>query len=548
MSKFIQIIILVITCIFYLTICSCGSVNSQYGKNSASPIAPKSITNTKDSVKSPSSYTDSFDELTTRYASWKTEGKTIREALCDLPDIKKVYAIDDYHTLIVPAITNSMSQFVTLRAYNEILALAKAYGGVLVRRKEYKDALTGKWKTVSKVIYIKNNAYGIEHLGVTKRPQYVDPDTKELKNLDLTTSDNYNWEHGEMKIVNTFTKTHTSFSGSITRLKGIILQHPKPQPFIYKGTFLPPPKQIIKVPHDGDIVSEEPIFTKANDTAGKMFKNILKNLALNDRIYDDKDILEYITVLCRNNIGRCQWVINKHDMLTEVSPVSAWSYILATPAVKSRWFMACRGNVKFAVKAVERDRYLYKNRDLSGINFKPLGSVPTSGDTEVKHEPIRIAQAGRNIDSIAQKLVQATVTSKTPITQIVGGVTRYVSSYNGMDTDGCVLISIIREADITPPEKYRQRDIYNYKVCNNQITSLGITPPQMLSESLIATLPRIAQGCQQYGEIKTSTSNYNIYCKALRDESQCKVRITVLRDNKLVKEFIYDGCTGQKLQ
>ena len=62
-----------------------------------------------------------------------------------------------------------------------------------------------------------------------------------------------------------------------------------------------------------------------------------------------------------------------------------------------------------------------------------------------------------------------------------------------------------------------------------------------------STFSDISKACQIYGHIQVGLEGYQMYCKPLRDESKCKVEISVLRDGRLVEKRIYDGCKGVKL-
>ena len=553
-----------------LALCSCQTANQNINQNPSPSTTSEAVHKTVQGTKAQEV---SFDELVARCAAWKRQGKSIRQALINMPHIIEVYAIDDYHSLIVLEYGKA-SWSVTNEAYKDLLAVAQAYGGVVVDYGFVKDPLTGKGSTV------------ITPLKISESPNHVmvydDPSTGDHGVFGLLYH-NFNWQRGDLYVTEIFRDQMVSaFDDTtlITHIKALMLAHNNAQPFLYKTPYLPSPDRIKKIPRDGRIIDNEPIFASTHDTFGKKLTLFLKHFVTREHTYSYRDILQYLTALCKNNGGKCRWVVNKYDSddrsthnktpekelhrnykgtLTEVTPVEAWEYSIGNPPalVKPRWFMCCEGPVNFAVRAEKFisnrktgawhfRHFLYANRDLQGIDFKPILSQNQKIAKMVREE------AGQNppqvnTDSTAEKMALETATIQTPITRSVGA-TRYESSFNGFDKKGCALVSVSRTADTTPPPDRRWTDIYNYRVCAGQLFNLGITPPQAISDTLISQLPQVAKICQRYGQNKASTSNYDLYCRALRGQSQCNVEISVLKNQQLVRKFIYDGCTGKRLR
>jgi len=521
-------------------------------------------------VNSSNSRGISFPQLVTKYRKWKEKGKRIRAALCELPGIDRVYAIDDYHSYVILQ-KHAVTAFVTGNAYKHLLALAKAYGGALTIRHRYLDTLTNQTKveTIPIEIYDNPNSHDI---------YFLDPLSHGKKSFNFA-EETFHWEGGEMDVFSTITYIlPTDTQWHLKRLAGIFLTHPVPQPFVYKSEDLPPPEQIIRLPAQGDLEKVEPIFVNAASPIHAL-KNFLKGWVKSDTSYGPYDVLQYLTALCRNNDGRCLWVINravpnpklvrdlnghfgvipKFGKLMEVSPVEAWQYVIAPPRnVVPTCYMACLGPKKFALKAYRktvtgrRTSYsywvynFYPHRDLSGISFE-CSTVATRHASHYNVSGNQNISFSTSVSPIITNLARNTAITKSPITKLLG-TTRYQSTYNGIDESGCVLVSVIYDSDVTPhPIPQETKTIYNFRFCNNQLQDTGITPPQVIRDDVLRSLPQIARGCQQYGESKTSIDNYDIYCRPLRGESQCEVQISILKENQLIEKYLFDGCTGKRI-
>ena len=524
-------------------LCACQTTNPTVNQKLPSAASNKQ-------VQQAEAQDMTFEELVAKYSDWSRNGKPIRQALIDLPGVIRVYAIDDRHTAVVFDY-NTVTGFVKQEAWKNLLALATAYGGKLIEHSSRKDPITGKMRAISlPVKFWEENG----------RVMFQNPDKPNERPypFDLNQT-NLDWEGGALDVDEIiYRKPNRAY-----RVTAVIFSHPKSQPFVYKTPYLPEPSRITQLPPDGDIEKNEPVFAKHFNTAGKKLGFIFKAIVRREPTYTHREILQYITALCRNNGGKCQWVIPHYnttthtDTLTQVTPVEAWVYILTAHAFAANnhtWYMACDGTTKFAVKGQQHNTsnggwyfnfYLYQNRTLAGLDFVPL-SAEEQAPAEQAPPSLSILLSRFKANPIAEQIALQTARTKSPVTRTMGP-TLYEGSYTGVTDNGCELVSVFRIADTSAPRGKRHPDIYNYMICNGKLTRLGITPPQRLSDTLKDSLPAIARKCQRYGQTKVTTSNYDVYCRALRGESQCKVEISVLKDQQLVRKFLFDGCTGRQL-
>lgn len=498
-------------------------------------------------------------ELEAQLKELKSQGKSFREALTILPHIKAVYAVDDYYTQVVPT-RNTMTGFVHKEAYMELVAAGKAYGGVLEVGCRKRDPITDKWIRSWKPIEVK--LYPGKILDKGDVPKYIDPMTGKPDYFDFSDpvhvefanfDKHFRWR-GLAAVVDVYQDVSRTSSGfRITRLKSFILKHDTPQPFVYKSEFLPPKEQITEIPPDGKLLQNARPFAE-NAKAG-----FLGVFAAKD--YSWSDIFEYVSALCSNHNGKCKWVINKKifqktgkytGRLEEVEAMEAFKY-WASPSRGHTWYMACQGDTRFVVRGtwvfnprINSGHYEYifmSNRGLEGLGYAPLAKKV--GRETFQVSPVK--EPHSRSEGIAQNLALAAASAKAPVTQTIG-VQQYTGLYNGTDADGCALVSVVKRWDITMPADRGRTETYNFKVCNGKVVSLGETMPQSLPDEIVSALSGMSKTCQMYGRTQISLEGYQIHCRPLRDESKCKVEITVLRNGRLVEKRIYDGCKGVKLQ
>lgn len=513
----------------------------------------------------------SFKHLVERYAEWRKQGVSVREALCRLPHVGRVYTIDDYHTAI-RVLRNPVSYEVDWRCEKEIMALGVAYGGkpyILVR-----DSLTGRMVPYRNVKIRDNKDFkGIHWVDLATGKKNYDflyqGKTGGLSRLRL--------ECGEMKIVQVLTVL--SSDGTWRYLDTMILEHPTRQPFAYKTPNLPPPYSIPKTAPGGKL-DELGLFK------GKTkFSSILKGFFNTNKAFVEEDKIEYVLAICHNEGGKARWVVSKPPetqrelkknaairnslgfqwvtgKLVEVTPLDGWVYATTdqrSTGVRPEWYLGCEAVQPFVLRGFYRqtrggggwwyDEYLYPGRQITEIKFKPLeASAPAETIAKELQSSVARMQPGGERDPLARTIALNTARTTNPIVQTVGP-TRYESSFNGRDSQGCAIVSVTRFSDTTAQEHIPALEtIFNYRVCERQVEPLGITTPQAVRKDVLDQLPEFAKTCQRYGETRMRTVNYVLYCRPLRGESQCDVEISVLKQGRMIKKFLYDGCTGRKIK
>jgi len=511
-----------------------------------------------------------FKKLVAHYAEWRKQGVSVREALCRLPHIGRVYTIDDYHTA-VRVKRNPASLQVGGRTEKELIALGVAYGG-----KPYTlvmDQLTGKMVPFRRVEIRDDN--DLKHIywvnlstGKRSREFLYNAETGALPKLRL--------EGGEMNIVQTV--TYPSADGTWRFLDVLVLKHPDRQPFMYKTPYLLP---ISEVPNRalGGKLDDLPVFKSKSG-----FGDFLKGFFNSNKTLVDEDKLEYVLAICHKAGGKARWVVSRppeskvqmeknatvmnyfgieqvDGVLTEVSPVDGWAYATTdrrSAGVRPEWYLGCEAVQPFVLKGKfwqsrdgrswRYDETLYPGRQITEIKFKPL--KPPAKELlgrEVKSYVAKTQLGGRT-DSIPMAIALETARTGFPLTKFIGA-TKYESSYNGEDSQGCTIVAVTRISDTTPKRAIPALETtFNYRICGTKVEDLGITMPQTVREDVLDQLPGFSMRCQRYGETKMKTVNYELYCRPLRGESQCDVEIVILKQGRMVKKFLYDGCKGSRIE
>ena len=511
-----------------------------------------------------------FKDLVARYAEWRKQGVSVREALCRLPDIGRVYTIDDYHTA-VRVKRNPISWEVNWQTEKELMALGVAYGG-----KPYTlvvDKLTGKYVPFRRVeIRDKMNFKGIYWVNLDTGEECYDflyrSDTGALPRLRL--------EGGQMRILNVL--TYPAPKGNRRFLNMLILEHPDRQPFLYKTPKLPDIAQIPKLAPGGDI-NDVPVFKRQTG-----FGAFLKGYFNSNEALVAEDKLEYILAICHKAGGKARWVVSQppesevqreknamvmnyfgiehvDGVLTEVSPVEGWTYATTdrrNAGVRPEWYLGCEAVQPFVLKGKfwqSRDgrswgyeETIYPGRQITEIEFKPLKPpVREQLGREVKSYTAKTQPGGRT-DPTAMAIALETARTGIEVTRFVGA-TKYESSYNGQDSQGCSIVAVTRISDTTPKKAIPALEtIFNYRICGTRVEDLGITMPEKVRDDVLDRLSSLSMRCQRYGETKMKTVNYELYCRPLRGESQCDVEIVILKQGRMLKKFVYDGCKGTRVQ
>jgi len=511
-----------------------------------------------------------FKRLVAHYAEWRKQGVSIREALCRLPHIGRVYTIDDFYTA-VRVKRNPASLQVDSKTEKESMALGVAYGG-----KPYTlvmDNLTGKLVPFRRV-EIRDDK-DLKHIywvnlatGKSSRAFLYDGKTGGLPKLRL--------EGGEMNIAQTV--TYPSADGTRRLLDMLVLKHRDRQPFMYKTSNLPP---LSEVPDraPGGKLDDLAVFKSKSG-----FGSFLKGFFNANETLVDEDKLEYVLAICHKAGGKARWVVDKppesevqkeknvtvmnyfgiehvKGVLTEVTPFEGWVYATTdqrSAGVRPEWYIGCEAVQPFVLSGMYKpirgtDRWYYRHflwpgRQITELKFKPLGvSAKELLGREVKSYVAQIQPGGRT-DSTATAVALETARTGSPITKFVGA-TKYESSYNGKDSQGCTIVAVARIFDTTPKKAIPAlRTTFNYRICGTRVEDLGITMPEKVRDDVLDRLPSLSMRCQRYGETKMRTVNYEVYCRPLRGESQCDVEIVILKQGRMVKKFLYDGCKGTRIE
>lgn len=186
------------------------------------------------------------------------------------------------------------------------------------------------------------------------------------------------------------------------------------------------------------------------------------------------DLYEQMSALCADNGGKAVFVVPKeigrYKRLAEVTPDEALDYIVSRLNTDSAWLMSCDGNIRFVVEKNlrsmnrgEETASFYLNRGLEGVNYLASGeSVSYAKTVLVEKTPEqKVAfreQMALEVSTMGKDFVKPEDTS------------RYIGFYNGRyENTSCSHISI-KEMD---KKETSAVVVYDFKVCNRQVASLG---------------------------------------------------------------------------
>lgn len=437
--------------------------------------------------------------------------KSIREKLVDSENTFKVYAIDEYYTLVIPKL--NMSDVINSAFTKEFQDMCNTQIEEAVS-----DPITGKttygWKPY---VYERGRYF----FGVETRCKGVY--TFESKYI------------GDSKMVISF-----------------IIKHDSAQPFVYKADAVKPMAEI-SMPPDGEVTFIE--AGKVDSGIGNFFMGFAKTLSKigGDKIsYGSQDLYQYMQALCIKTKGSARYVIamTKRNVpkiyMFEVDSLNAFKYIgqgsysLNSDYVMSfpkEWFVACSGDQNFVVKntgfGANKQAFFASNRGLEGIDFTPLqkGSVLPQV-TEQK-------QVGEPPQNMQEEFAVEVAAKKTNLFKVVGA-REYVGIYNGKDNKNCDMVTVKKDWNVERKES--RKDTYNYSICEGVIAKSSETPIESLPDGIDAFSQKVARTAQKIGSADADYQGYTIKTRALRDKDQCSVEVKILKDINLISNKVVNGC------
>jgi len=438
--------------------------------------------------------------------------KSMREKLVESEDIAKVYAINEFYSLVLPKtnvagyISNSIAeefQKMCITQIEEATAVS--------------DPITGK------------TTYGWK--------PYVYERGRNFFGVKTRCKGGYTFE---TKYLGDYSRMVTSF----------IIEHESAQPFIYKVDTVKPMSEISMLP-DGEVVSI--VGKEGSSGVGGFLANLTKtiNKAGGNGItgHESQDLIQYMQALCIKNKGTARYVAKRASgEFVEVDSLNVFKYSLSPlyfpnfpNRIPKEWFFACSGDQRFVARVTENIRQKFSesfavfasNRGLEGIDFTPMqkGSMLPQV-TEQK-------QVGELPQNMQEEFAVEVAAKKTNLFKVVGAQ-EYVGTYNGKDNKNCDMVTV--EKDWNAERKKSRKDTYNYSICEGVIAKSSETPIESLPNGIDAFSQKIARTAQKIGSADADYQGYIIKTRALRDKDQCSVEVKIYRYPHLISNKIVNGC------
>lgn len=191
---------------------------------------------------------------------------------------------------------------------------------------------------------------------------------------------------------------------------------------------------------------------------------------------------------------------------------------------------ACTSSeVPFSVELSE-DKMIVKK------GFSPAFFV---GSNNQSHLPQSTSQESASVVNDDTMIVKNVAMIKGPFSKKQGAL-NYFGSYNGVDNQGCDLVSVTKSVDRIK----NSQDVFNYKYCNGAVIALGETglPGIPHKSELEAIINSVKASCKQYGAFGSQyNENTIVSCKSL-DINHCNLEITIMQNNKLLNKQVIDSC------
>ncbi len=182
------------------------------------------------------------------------------------------------------------------------------------------------------------------------------------------------------------------------------------------------------------------------------------------------------------------------------------------------------------------------NVELSGdkmIVKKGFSPAFFVGSNNQSYLPQSTSQESASIINDDTMIVKNVAMTKGPFSKKQGAL-NYFGTYNGVDNEGCGLVSVTKSVDRIK----NSQDVFNYKYCNGVVMALGETglPGIPRKSELEPIINSVKTSCKQYGAFGTQyNENTIVSCRSL-DINHCNLEITIMQDNKLLNKQVIDSC------
>lgn len=414
-------------------------------------------------------------------------GASMREGLVAMKNTIYVITVDDTNTYVKPKDVNFKR---TKDFEKEFVAFCKSQGQ-LMSRMVVKDGLTGK--ETEKWVAINPSEKG----------WFVDPATKKSVSM-------FDFKCPKIKIDGIaefdmrFRSRRGSFGDNIYHLTNLVVHHTTPQPLVYKADDIPE-----TLSEDG---LKKPTFV---------------------------NMYQYMYAKACAPADTHKWVIkNVKGELVEANNVEAFWYISSTKKENAYWYAEISGP-KMVVKHAGRQVDIFKDRDMSGINYASAAkeSAVRSTSTAAIPSTQTVSQAEKGL-ALASAMTMTSTTLRSNPTEVLE------SKYMGTDSSGGHRVAIEKYFAPDGVDQKRLLDSTTYLVKNGQVTPVE---SEMIHASLIPTevenlIQGVARETQAKGRGSAIYQDYIVAGKPLRDATKCNVEVLIVKSGALVETRVVNGC------
>jgi hypothetical protein len=150
-------------------------------------------------------------------------------------------------------------------------------------------------------------------------------------------------------------------------------------------------------------------------------------------------------------------------------------------------------------------------------------------------------QSNNSYSSPDEKLIRKAAMMKVPYGEQQGS-NIVTALYNGNDSQGCSMVSL-QKTVANMPVNVAPKNTYNYKVCGNQIISLGETgmPSVPRNKELNPIIAQVKNQCKAYGVYGSEYQGTVVSCRAL-DQNHCNLEITIMQNGMMVDKRVENSC------